>query len=149
MLKNNFKEYLRELLKIIYSLERIAVFLIDTEMFGWNIALFTFLSLKENLGTLQLRPCEWCKMTILSQKGHHAVRGLCGRPQSWCLLGALGKGPLRFWVLQAPKGGSRMARAWSYRRAVSPGLLLARGGSVQSLPAGLRSRRSAPSYAAW
>lgn len=25
-----------------------------------------------------------------------------------------------------------MARAWSYRRAVSPGLFLARGGSVQS-----------------
>ena len=32
-LKNNLKEYLREL-KSIYSLERIAIVLIDTEMFG-------------------------------------------------------------------------------------------------------------------
>ena len=34
MLKNNLNEYLRELLQRIYSLERIAIFLIDTEMFG-------------------------------------------------------------------------------------------------------------------
>lgn len=33
-------------------------------------------------------------------------------------MGALGKGPLRFWVMQAPNGGSRMAQARSYRRAV-------------------------------
>lgn len=31
--KNNFKEYLGELLKRIYSPERIAIFFINTEMF--------------------------------------------------------------------------------------------------------------------
>lgn len=32
--KNNWKEYLREWLKRIYSPERIAIFLIDMEVFG-------------------------------------------------------------------------------------------------------------------